>query len=63
MNDDAESARQLFEQSLEQSKKLKWQEGVIQGRNAIRRLERKQFDTQVYTSPRSDTKSGSVPSE
>ncbi|KAI0252470.1 hypothetical protein BJV78DRAFT_1281594 [Lactifluus subvellereus] len=63
MNDDSKSARQLFEQSLEQSKKLKWQEGVTQGRNAIRRLERKQFDAQVYTSPRSDAESGSVPSE
>jgi hypothetical protein len=45
MNDDAKSARQFFEQSLEQSKKLKFQEGVMQARNAIRRLDNKQFVT------------------
>jgi len=45
MNDDPKSARQFFEQSLEQSKKLKFQEGMTQARNAIRRLDNKQFAT------------------
>ena len=44
MNDDSESARQMFEQSLEQSRNLRWQEGMMQARNAIRRLDREQFD-------------------
>jgi hypothetical protein len=43
MNDDPKSARQFFEQSLEQSKKLKFQEGMTQARNAIRRLDNKQL--------------------
>lgn len=45
MNDDPKSARELFEQSLEQSKKLKFQEGMVQARSAIRRLDNKQYDT------------------
>jgi hypothetical protein len=44
MNDDPKSARQLFEQSFEQSKKLKSQEGLMQARRAIRRLDSKQYD-------------------
>ncbi|KAH9031632.1 hypothetical protein EDB85DRAFT_2074057 [Lactarius pseudohatsudake] len=44
MNGDPKSARQKFEQSLEQSKNLRWQEGMAQARNAIRRLDREQFD-------------------
>lgn len=44
MNGDPKSARQKFEQSLEQSKNLRWQEGMTQARNAIRRLDREQFD-------------------
>jgi hypothetical protein len=45
MNDDPKSARQFFEQSLEQSKKLKFQEGMMQAKNAIRRLDNKQYAT------------------
>jgi hypothetical protein len=45
MNDDPKSARQFFERSLEQSKKLNFQEGMMQARNAIRRLDNKQFAT------------------
>jgi hypothetical protein len=44
MNGDPKSARQMFEQSLEQSKNLRWQEGLAQARNAIRRLDRRQFE-------------------
>jgi hypothetical protein len=54
MNDDPKSARQLFEQSFEQSKKLKSQEGLMQARRAIRRLESKQYDTPQHTSPQRD---------
>lgn len=50
MNDDPRSARQMFEQSLEQSKNLKWQEGMAQARNAIRRLNRLQFDAPSHPS-------------
>ena len=50
MNDDPKSARQLFEQSFEQSKKLKSQEGLMQARRAIRRLDIKQYDAQ-YDAP------------
>jgi hypothetical protein len=45
MNGDPKSARQLFEQSFEQSKKLKSQEGLTQARRAIRRLDIKKHDT------------------
>jgi hypothetical protein len=44
MNGDPKSARQMFEQSVEQSRNLRWQEGVAQARNAIRRLDRRQFE-------------------
>jgi len=44
MNGDPKSARQMFEQSLEQSRDLRWQEGLAQARNAIRRLDRRQFE-------------------
>ncbi|KAI9507588.1 hypothetical protein F5148DRAFT_1203714 [Russula earlei] len=42
MNGDPEFARQLFEQSLGQAKKLRFQEGITQARSAIRRLDIKQ---------------------
>jgi hypothetical protein len=60
MNDDPKSARQLFEQSFEQSKKLKSQEGLMQARRAIRRLDIKQYDA-----PQRDnsTQTGSVSDE
>jgi len=62
MNGDPESARQLFEQSLGQAKKLKFQEGIMQARNAIRRLGIKQYGTSQTPSPQpnSNTK---VPNE
>ncbi|KAI0000213.1 hypothetical protein BJV74DRAFT_876989 [Russula compacta] len=65
MNADPKSARQLFEQSLEQSKKLKSQEGVLQARSAIRRLDIKQYETPQHPSPgpNTNTKSGVVPHE
>ncbi|KAI0298704.1 hypothetical protein B0F90DRAFT_1818571 [Multifurca ochricompacta] len=63
MNDDSKSARPLFERSLEQSKKLRSQEGIILARNAIRRLDRKQLDASLHPSPPPDAKSGSVPNE
>jgi hypothetical protein len=49
MNGDPMSARQMFEQSLEQSKNLRWQEGMAQARNAIRRLNREQFDVPSHS--------------
>ena len=65
MNADPKSARQLFEQSLEQSKKLKSQEGVLQARSAIRRLNIKQYETPQHLSPgpSTNTESGAVPNE
>jgi hypothetical protein len=65
MNDDPKSARQLFEQSFEQSKKLKFQEGLMQARRAIRRLDTKQYDTPQPPSPQRDnnTQTGSVSDE
>ncbi|KAI0278096.1 hypothetical protein BGY98DRAFT_1097003 [Russula aff. rugulosa BPL654] len=54
MNGDPKSARQLFEQSFEQSKKLKSQEGLMQARRAIRRLDSKQYDTPQHTSLQRD---------
>jgi hypothetical protein len=58
MNGDPKSARQLFEQSFEQSKKLKSQEGLMQARRAIRRLDIKQYEPQrdhsTQTRPVSD---------
>ena len=65
MNNDPKSARQLFEQSFEQSKKLKCQEGLVQARRAIRRLDIKQYDTAERPSPQPDnsTQSESVPNE
>ena len=62
MNRDPKSARQLFEQSFEQSKKLKSQEGLMQARRAIRRLDIKQYDTPQHESPQRDnsTQMGSV---
>ena len=65
MNGDPKSARKLFEQSLEQSKKLKSQEGLMQARGAIRRLDIRQYDTPQHPSPRPDnsTQSGSMPNE
>jgi len=65
MSGDSKSARQLFGQSLEQSKKLKFQEGMTQARSAIRRLDMRQYDTPQHPSPwpDNDTKSGSVPNE
>lgn len=65
MNNDPKSARQLFEQSFEQSKKLKFQEGLVQARRAIRRLDIKQYDTPERPSPQSgnSTQPGSVPNE
>jgi hypothetical protein len=65
MNGDSKSARQLFEQSFEQSKKLKSQEGLIQARRAIRRLDIKQYDVPQQPSPRLDTSTqpGSLPNE
>ena len=60
MNGDPKSARQLFEQSFEQSKKLKYQEGLMQARRAIRRLDIKQYDTPQYPSSRDNsTQTGS----
>lgn len=65
MNGDSKSARQLFEQSFEQSKKLKSQEGLMQARRAIRRLDIKQYDTPQPPSPQQDnsTQTGSVSDE
>ncbi|KAH9998596.1 hypothetical protein BJV77DRAFT_940428 [Russula vinacea] len=65
MNGDSKSARQLFEQSFEQSKRLKSQEGLMEARRAIRRLDIKQYDTPQHPSPRSDTgtQPGSLPDE
>jgi hypothetical protein len=65
MNDDPKSARQLFEQSFEQSKKLKSQEGLMQARRAIRRLDIKQYDAPQHSSPQRDnsTQTGSVSDE
>ena len=58
MNGDPKSARQMFEQSFEQSKGLRWQEGVAQARNAIRRLDRRQFEE---PSPLPDPELGKEP--
>ncbi len=66
MNGDPQSARQLFEQSFEQSKKLKSQEGLMQARRAIRRLDIKQYDTSQHPSPPqrdNNVQTGSVPNE
>ncbi len=65
MNGDPKSARQLFEQSFEQSKRLKSQEGLMQARRAIRRLDIKQYDTPQHPSARPDNniQTGSVPNE
>lgn len=60
MNGDPKSARQMFEQSLEQSKNLRWQEGLVQARNAIRRLDRRQFEE---PSPPLGPEPGSVPTK
>jgi hypothetical protein len=62
MNDDPKSARQLFEQSFEQSRKLKSQEGLMEARRAIRRLDIKQYDAPQHPSPQRDnsTQMGSV---
>ena len=62
MNGDPKSARQLFEQSFEQSKKLKSQEGLMQAKRAIRRLDTKQYDAPQHPSPQPDnsTQTGSV---
>ena len=60
MNGDPKSARQMFEQSLEQSKNLRWQEGLVQARNAIRRLDRRQFEA---PSPPLDPEPGIVPTK
>jgi hypothetical protein len=58
MNGDPKSARQMFGQSLEQSKNLRWQEGLAQARNAIRRLDRRVFEE---PSPPPDPEPGIVP--
>lgn len=65
MDGDPKSARQLFEQSFEQSKKLKSQEGLMQARRAIRRLDIKQYDAPQHPSPQRDnsTQTGSVSDE
>jgi len=65
MNGDPKSARHLFEQSFEQSKKLKSQEGLMQARRAIRRLDIKQYDLPQHPSPQRDnnTQTGSVSGE
>jgi hypothetical protein len=65
MNGDPKFARQLFEQSFEQSKKLKSQEGLMQARRAIRRLDIKQYDAPQHPSPQRDnsTQTGSVSDE
>jgi hypothetical protein len=60
MNGDPKSARQLLEQSFEQSKKLKSQEGLMQARRAIRRLDMKQYDAPQRGN---STQTGSVSNE
>jgi hypothetical protein len=63
MNDDPKSARQFFEQSLEQSKKLKFQEGMMQARSAIRRLGNNMTPQRPSVPLDDNSKSGSVPNE
>jgi len=57
MNDDASSARELFNRSLEKSAKLKFRHGIFEAKRALRRLERAQPNSDDSIQTLNDQKS------